>query len=209
MFCKECGVENQDDSLNCKSCGVFLSTIDSPLNGGDRVKIVLYFVLWCMSLFFGIIPILISFISIYIMKKDKSFRAIDISKTVIDNYIVLVGIGIMIGGGSQLNSDKDVGVVFLVIGFTVLFALIPLLNYLYFSTLEKHKNWVVQNGIFADKQNEKSILLSVSEGIKNIKGQSCNIADELLKWGELQEKGIITQEEFEREKQKLLNKGKA
>jgi len=40
MYCKECGTENQDDSLRCIKCNVYLKSSDSPLTGGNRTKII-------------------------------------------------------------------------------------------------------------------------------------------------------------------------
>jgi len=40
MYCKECGTENQDDSLRCIKCNVYLKSSGSPLTGGNRTKII-------------------------------------------------------------------------------------------------------------------------------------------------------------------------
>jgi len=79
MFCKNCGVENQDDSSRCVSCGTYLKLTDSPLKGGDRVKVISFFILILFPYFMfygGVVITLIALGSIYIMKKDKSFTPI-------------------------------------------------------------------------------------------------------------------------------------
>jgi hypothetical protein len=77
--------------------------------------------------------------------------------------------------------------------------LIFIFNFLFFNPLEEHQEWVVKNGIFADK--EKAINI-----IDKDNGKFYSVADELIKWNDLLDKGLITQEEFEEQKKKILNK---
>jgi len=199
MFCKNCGTENSDSSLRCSKCNAYLKSSDSPLDGTGRVKVVSYFVLLCMLLFFGIIPLIVSFVAIYLMKKDKSFKAIENSRKFLYGYLVLVGISYMLA--AAIKEPK-----FLVV--SVFFLLFPLIvNYLFYKPLEEHQDWIIRYGIFADKPNEQSLLDVTKEKIQAFqKPQSCNVADELLKWKSLLDQGVITQEEFDSRKNQLLSK---
>jgi hypothetical protein len=43
------------------------------------------------------------------------------------------------------------------------------------------------------------------EKIQSIKTEPLNVADELLKWAELKEKGLISEDEFKKAKEKILD----
>ncbi len=81
--------------------------------------------------------------------------------------------------------------------------LMSLFSMLYFRPLENHQEWIVSNGIFSDiKESE----YDDSTGIMGRdKLSSFSVADELIKWNDLLEKNLISQEEFNKAKQKLLN----
>ncbi len=227
MFCKQCGTENDNSNIKCTSCGSIIQTSYSPLNGGERVSIVIYFLLLCAAFILGIIPLLISIVAIYIMKKDKKFSPIQKAKTLIIIYLVLLGLTITAVVSydryddirwynthmkSDLQKVKKIKTeaTFIAIGGTIATPiatgiLLLIINLLFFRILERHKNWVLNHGLFADTQNEKSIIVKATESM-NKKEENKNPADELLKWSELKEKGIISEEEFLKEKEKILNK---
>ena len=77
-------------------------------------------------------------------------------------------------------------------------------NILFFNIIKKHEEWIINNGIFADFKDEKSFIEKTTEKIQTIQKESTNTADELLKWAELKEKGLITDEEFQKAKEKIL-----
>ncbi len=227
MFCKQCGTENDNSNIKCTSCGSIIQTSYSPLNGGERVSIVIYFLLLCAAFIFGIIPLLISIVAIYIMKKDKKFSPIQKAKTLIIIYLVLLGLTITAVVSydryddirwynthmkSDLQKVKKIKTeaTFIAIGGTIATPiatgiLLLIINLLFFRILERHKNWVLNHGLFADTQNEKPKIVKATESM-NKKEENKNPADELLKWSELKEKGIISEEEFLKEKEKILNK---
>jgi len=196
-----------------------------PLPGGDRIKIVMFFLFLAGTIFFGVIPILIALAGIYIMKKDKSFSPILNSKKHIKSYLYLLALGIPViaslgyyNGIASYTYDDNYNRIYseninieIAVAAAVGIALIPLavsllmslLNFLYFRPLEEHQEWVVSNGIFSDlKENE-------DDGSTGIMGRdklsSFSVADELIKWNDLLEKELISQEEFDKAKQKLLN----
>ena len=229
MYCKECGTENQDDSLRCNKCNAYLKSSDSPLTGGNRTKIISFFAFLILPFaWFGgsVLIILIAIFSLYIMKKDQSFTPITNAKKYMKAYLIVVALGITIISSLVYYNEKDysydyssgsynkvynenikteTGMVAIggliatpfVVGFFML-----IFNSLFFRPLEEHKNWIIKNGIFSDEKNVKS-------GSTNIVGRdnlsSYSVADEMLKWNDLLEKGLISKEEFENAKNKLMN----
>ena len=79
-------------------------------------------------------------------------------------------------------------------------------NSLFFRPLEEHQNWITKNGVFSDEKNSKNDSTNIV-GRDNL--SSYSVADEMLKWNDLLEKGLITKEEFEKAKTKLMNGEKA
>jgi hypothetical protein len=65
----------------------------TPLAGGDRIKVVVFFLVLAGTIFFGVIPILIALAGIYIMKKDKSFSPVQSSRKYIKAYLIVLALG--------------------------------------------------------------------------------------------------------------------
>ena len=235
MFCKECGVENQDENIRCKICNTYLQSSDSPLSGGDRVKVIAFFAFLILPFgWFGgsSVIIFIALFELYIMKKDQSFTPIINAKKWIKVYLVVLVLVMAtittalyydekaydrVHVGTEWYDTKEVyneninvetamvaGAVLLATPIVVSFFM-SIFNNLFFKPLEEHKNWILEHGIFADKPYEKSILDIATEKLQSFqKPQSYSIADELLKWKALLDQGIITEEEFNTKKEKLL-----
>ena len=55
------------------------------------------------------------------------------------------------------------------------------------------------------KKEVKDAIYKAQEAITNIKSNNISIADEISKLAELKEKGILTEEEFQIQKAKLIN----
>jgi len=211
VYCTECGTENQDGSLKCNNCKTSLVLLDTPLHGGDRVKIIIFCLLLAGTIFFGVIPLLLTAISIYIMKKDKSFTPIINSKKYIKAYLIFLALGATVYLSVLVYYEKVANPIVvasagLILTPLVVALLMWLFNMLYFRHMEEHRGWVIQNGIFSDKKtaDEKDKATTGIIGRDNL--SSFSIADELLKWSGLLEKNLITQEEFDNAKQKILKK---
>ncbi len=200
-----------------------------PLAGGDRIKIVIFFLVLVGTIFFGVIPILIVLAGIYIMKKDKSFSPIAKSKKYIKGYLILLALGATVitsiayydSNTSYWRMDRmqeqekknyisnlqkktamvaGAGLVLTPIAVSLLMSLFSML---YFRPLENHQEWIVSNGIFSDiKESEDDDSTGI---MGRDKLSSFSVADELIKWNDLLEKNLISQEEFNKAKQKLLN----
>lgn len=212
MFCKNCGSEIEIQVSVCSKCGT-PNFLYSPINGEERIRVVTYFLILVVSsiMLVGIIPLIITLCSIYILKKDKKFSSILMSEKLVNSYIIIISIGLMglsiyeqilhyINFEEFIISRTYVYEPFFASFFVLI--IIPLFKYLYFSILKKHREWILQNGIFADIEKQEKYVGSNNSKSK----ENCSIADELLKWSALLEKNMLTQEEFEKIKQNLLKK---
>lgn len=230
MYCKECGTENSENSLRCTKCNAYLKSSDSPLTGGDRTKIIAFFAFLILPFgWFGgsIIIILIAIFGLYIMKKDQSFKAIINAKKWMKAYLVLVALFLTVVSSvayydsADFDYDKDFNRVYnenvkvetaMVAGAGLIATPIAVgffmfvFNSLFFRPLEEHQNWITKNGVFSEEKNSKNDSTNIV-GRDNL--SSYSVADEMLKWNDLLEKGLVTKEEFEKAKTKLMNGEKA
>ena len=203
MFCKECGTENIDTKIECIKCKTIINT-NLPLSGTERVMISSFlFLLVASSFFFGF-GIILTFIYLaffYISKKDKKIKYLYNVKKILLLYIcTLLVISIITAlavGDNYLTYDT---LAILLTNSIIYF----LSDILYFNIIKRHEKWILNNGIFADFKGEKSFIEKTTEKIQTIKKESTNTADELLKWAELKEKGLVTDEEFQKAKEKIL-----
>ncbi len=221
IFCKECGVKNDINSVQCQKCGSMLQVANTPLSGEERLKIVGFFAFLALPFFwFGgsVIIVVIVIASLYVMKKDKKFTVIEKSREYIKYYLLLLAyspliiysIVLMI---SLFSRGYQNGMIYAglltIFGFLVAKPLVNLFlrifDYLYFNIVEQHKEWILENCMFSDKtvaKEDNSIEIMGRDKLS-----SFSIADELMKWKEMLDKGLITQDEFDKAKQKLLNDG--
>ena len=210
MYRKEGGKENSVNSLEYGHYDKYEELSNQPLSGTDRVKIISYFIFLILPFFWlgiSIIIILITIISLYIMRKDQSFKPIYDAKKYITIYLkstivlifsIVYYVEILSINHFYKNLIFALGLkmaitisIELIIGLILMY----IFNNLFFKPLEKHKNWVIKNGIFSDSTNI----------IGRNNRSSYSVADEILKWNKLLEKGLISKEEFERAREKLLN----
>jgi len=233
MYCKECGTENHNHSLRCKKCNTFLKSNYSPLTGEDRTKIIIFFALLILPFaWFGgsILIILIVIFGLYIMKKDQSFKPILNAKKWIKVYLILLAISITIitsivyydeNTGYWSRDDMNTpgyekkiitqsamiagGGFFIATPIAVGFFMF-VFNSLFFRPLEEHQNWITKYGVFSDENSSNKNSTNIV-GRDNL--SSYSVADEMLKWNDLLEKGLVTKEEFEKAKTKLMNGEKA
>ena len=233
MFCKECGTENIDIQVECIKCKTIINS-NLPLSGTERVMIIAFFGGLAATIFFGIIPIIICLGLIYIIKKDKSIKPLETAKKVFLGYLVILGLIISIvcfERASYFNESskeyydkyqktndidylrwskdyKQQSPIFVATGLIVVplgtYLIYFISNILFFNIFRRHEEWITNNGIFTDYKGEKSFIEKTTEKIQKVKKEPVNTTDELLKWAELKEKGLITDEEFQKAKEKIL-----
>ena len=132
------------------------------------------------------------------MQKDKKINQLKSTKEMTTIYFSLVAISWFIFG---ILIEK--GFISIMVGLISLFMIIVSDN-LFFDICEKHKNWIMENGLFADFKGEKFIFTRVIKKMQQTKKEPIYTTDELLKWAELKEKGLITADEFQKIKEKFL-----
>jgi len=280
IYCKNCGEKNDLNNKQCKKCGTIMNTLNSPLDGTDRIKVVSFFAFLVLPFFWlggSVIIVLLILGAIYIMKKDRYFSPILKAKKYIKYYLITLSVLTVLGAiaGSfneprneiynpeydlytkkfydyiekTKNMSNDIkymdedelseivkstynlkepamyiknpnltkertiytvaGATISLISVFIAFKLFMwLFNILFFDPLQRHKNWVVNKGIFTNPSTKREESNDIDIiGRDNLSAFS--VADELIKWNDLREKGLITQSEFEKAKQKLLNAGES
>ena len=179
MLCRECGTQNSENLLKCSNCNQILQLTNSPLSRGERVGVVIFFLLLASTIFFGVIPIIIALVYFFIMKNNKNFEPIIKSQKYIMYYMVILSLGAVIAVSvTNYNSEtgylmmKDSSVIeqeliikkaraqtAMIAGLGLVLVPIAvgslhwLFGVLYFRKLEKHQEWVVENGIFKSSLN--------------------------------------------------------
>lgn len=204
MFCKECGTENPNNSIQCLKCNLIINN-NLPLDGTERIKIIAFFALLILPLVWlgGSVVILVIIIaSLYIMKKDKNFLPILKANKYIKIYLIVVTIIFITIGLIYIEYME--ALLFIIIPLILSPILITLIDFLFFDVLKRHEKWIIENGLFSDFKNEKSIIEKTTEKIQSLKKEPQNSADELLKWAELKEKGVISNEEFQKIKENIV-----
>ena len=216
MFCKECGTENIKTQVECMKCKTIINS-NLPLDGTERIMIIGYFVGLVATIFFGIIPIIICLGLIFIIKKDKSIKSLESGKKIFLGYLIILGFILSIScfvvaqdyaefssSERYLRYARNYNILGLIVVPLGAYLIYLISNILFFNIIKKHEEWIINNGIFADFKGEKSFIEKTTEKIQIIQKESTNTADELLKWAELKEKGLITDEEFQKAKEKIL-----
>ena len=172
--CTECGKDINSADKFCGHCGRFITNNAfegqsnepilinnandyTPLTGNDRIKVTSFFIILALGSVFlvGIIPMLIIVGNLYSMNKDVDYSHIAKSKIYIVWYVAIVGYGISIFILKTVFDKWGYGT-WEGVGYAILWTsgTYILTNYaipkLYFDILEKHKSWVVRNGIYGD-----------------------------------------------------------
>jgi len=188
-----------------------IQEINSTPTGKDRLKIffgLLLVLILSFPFIIGIVPFILFLLSIYFLKIDKSKAFLLKSKKYFNIFNILLHIVSIIAipliviensYKSELIENSIIGLysylgVYL---FLIMFKCIYIC--MLYKPLVKYSVWIKDNHIFSRKKK------GASNFIKRDNLSSFSISDELLKWHELYKKGIITKEEFEKRKEKLLS----
>jgi hypothetical protein len=164
----------------------------------------------------GIIPTIFLGFGIYMMKTNQDFSSIDTAVKNVKGYIWLVLIGnilltlyycyrhLIAGEGWYYDYEISLYLTFSGIAFAYLIVI----QVLFYSPLNRHREWVEVNGFFSSKlkSGKNSANKSEVEIIKGEKLKQYSVADELIKWAKLKEDGHVSEEEFNEAKNKLLKR---
>ena len=207
-----------------KKMGGVMSNQD-PLNSSDQGKLLIFSLLMVPSIVFlvGVIPTIFLAFGIYMMKKNQDFSSIDTAVTYFKNYfkflknvlricgiicLILVA-WIAVGDawpadGIELVAPPTAAL----LGFGISIAYLKAVNNLFYKLLKRHSEWVAVNGIFSTKPKSatKPAIESEVDIIKGEKLKQYSVAYELMKWAKLKEEGHISEDEFNKARDKLLNR---
>ena len=191
---------------------------NQPMNSGDQGKLLIFSLLMAPSIIFlfGVIPAIFLGFGIYMMQKNQDFSSIDTAVKNFKSYTWLALIGCALSSlywGYKYFSEENswyyddeffVSLMFAGIAFSYLIAV----QVLFYSPMNRHRQWVEVNGIFATKlkSDKSSANQSEVDIIKGEKLKQYSVADELLKWAKLKEDGHISEEEFNEARIKLLKR---
>ncbi|WP_375185599.1 SHOCT domain-containing protein [Pseudoalteromonas sp.] len=92
--------------------------------------------------------------------------------------------------------------IFMIIVVTIYLALF---NRLFVKVTLKHEEWIEKEGLFLTNKKSQTPKPSSAKIFKHNMLNSYSVADELLKWAKLKDDGVITNEEFESAKRKILS----
>ncbi|NLD21684.1 MAG: SHOCT domain-containing protein [Bacteroidales bacterium] len=191
---------------------------NQPMSSGDQGKLLIFSLLMAPSLvfLFGIIPAIFLGFGIYMMKKNQDFSSIDTAVKNFKGYTWLALIGGALSSlywGNKYFSAEDSWyyddyffISLIVAG--IAFAYLIVVQILFYSPMNRHREWVEVNGIFSTKpkSDKESINQSEVDIIKGEKLKQYSVADELTKWAKLKEDGHISEEEFNDARTKLLKR---
>ncbi len=191
---------------------------NQPLNSSEQGKLLIFILLMIPAMIFivGIIPAVFLVFGIYMMKRNQDFSSVDTAVKYFKGYTYLamiVGVISMfiILGDNGWRSANSMFELFLTLAF--IFVVIPVVylkavQYLFYSPLKEHGDWVSVNGVFSTKQSlaKKVSAKPEMDIIKGEKLTQYSVADELMKWAKLKEDGYITEEEFNEARAKLLGR---
>jgi len=195
---------------------------NEPLSATEHFKVGIFLLLLIPAIFpllVGIIPALFLAFGYYMMKKNNDFASVEASVKAVNIYLMLVAILLIIftvyfaneyfngKNNSYYRQGFDetwIGISFLV----TTWAYFLVVKYLYFKPLQNHSEWVVVNGTFSNK-TKKPISNNIKASVDILQSEKLkpySVADELLKWAKLKEDGLISEEEFNEARSKLLNR---
>ncbi len=182
--------------------------MNQPLPPVEQAKVFFFFLLLTvLSLILGAgSPLaLVTMWGLYKMRSTKDFSYIETIRiihkglSVIPIIVLLIIIQAEVGRYDILTATDMVQIVLSLLIYPVYSFL---LNTLFYTPLNKHKEWVVANGIFSTTPAEPKHIRT-APWISF--GKTASIADELIKLNNLKEANLITLDEFNTLRSKLLS----
>ncbi len=188
------------------------------MSSGDQSKLLIFSLLFAPSivLLVGVIPAIFLGFGIYMMKKNQDFSSIDTAVKNFKGFTWIAFIGCALSSvywgikyftpeQSWYYDDEFFGSLTFA---GISFAYLIMIQVLFYSPLNRHREWVEVNGIFSTKPKSDKASKSHSEVdiIKGEKLKQYSVADELTKWANLKENGHISEEEFHEARAKLLKR---
>ena len=183
--------------------------MNQPLPPIEQAKVFFFFVLLTVLSFIvgaGIPLVLVTVWGLYKMRSTHEFSYMETVRIIHKGFAAIASIGLSTIIAAQAKGHFDYWlaeyVVYLILSLLIYPVYCYLLNTLFYAPLSKHKEWVVANGIFSTtpaepKHTRTAPWISF--------GKSASIADELIKLNSLKEANLITVDEFNTLRSKLLS----
>jgi len=192
-------------------CLLLTIMTNTPLTSNDQAKILIFGLLLLPPIFFGvgIIPAIFLAFGIGMLKKNSDFSHIETAARNFRFYVMIfvllfAGILAYLAFTDNYRADFAVSLNLSMLGVAVFYLIGS--KVLFLNPLRRHSKWVEKNGIFsskpkAEKQDVESSEISIIRG-ENLK--TFSVAGELLKWAKLKEDGLISDQEYNEARKKLL-----
>ncbi|WP_347454755.1 SHOCT domain-containing protein [Acinetobacter thermotolerans] len=190
--------------------------MNEPLQANDIFKIIIFLCFQSILTIFivGLIPAILLITGYCLMRRESNIEVLNKFSNLINSYINIVYVCIVIWGVSAfflycIEENGKINIEGILIFGSILLLMLAT-TYLYEFTIEKcffevllnHREWIEKNGIFSyDQSKTTQMNIFKSENLK-----SYSVADELLKWKKLKDEGLVTNEEYEIMKKKILEK---
>lgn len=184
------------------------------LPSNDLAKILFFMfiqIVTCLLLFWGVLPTIFLFVAYLLSRRDKSLSMLNKAIVFARRYTLLsivIGISIILLNLLRVFTDGEIDMspylnnafigffIILVVGIPYLIVL----KHFFYKPLSCHQAFVAENGIFgSSSRSQKELSILKTENMK-----SYSVADELLKWKELKDQGLVTEKEFEEMKRKIM-----
>lgn len=197
-----------------------------PLDSNEQGKVLVFSLLLVPSVvfLFGLVPFIFLAFGVVMMRVNKDFSSID---TAVNYFKRYVGIAIAGGGAGLLyfgslglsGAHGDYDDIFyvsiddgvIVSGVVIVVSVFYFISVqmLFYAPLKRHSEWVAANGIFSTKPTVNTNT-GVGVEVDIVKGEGFrhySVAGELIKWAKLRDDGLISDEEFNEAKARLLGRG--
>ena len=195
--------------------------IDEPLNSKEQIKVFMFILLMIPTIpaLLGILPTIFLVFGVFLLKKNGDFSGIENSTKIVIVYLwILILIAAFLAGlgvleltqsstyqfpGDVTNNKRVFGPLIFAFFF---FVYIIFVKALYLSPLTSHKDWVVRNGILSRvaRKDKNDMKRNADIFTDQKKMQSYSVADELSKWSKLRDEGVVSEQEFQDARNKIL-----
>lgn len=190
------------------------STANRKFSGLDYFKLFLFALFFLPSIFpmmVGVLPAIFLSVGYYKTKRNGHFYSMDVaiyySKIYIKFIIFICVVSFFFTMSENIYGSLFYERIMIDIGRLVLsYFYLLIFHYLFCVPLWRHDEWVANNGIFGKRKKTKDISDQEPKLpiIKRQRLKNYSVAEELTKWADLKKGGHITEEEFQRIKEKLL-----
>lgn len=184
--------------------------MNQPLSSNEQAKVFFFCVMLILLIGaggLGIFLILLTFWGLRLACNTNDFSHVSTVRIIHRVCAVFASVGlflysvVMMVDYGVLDYENDLLMLLSLIIFPVYSFLF---DWLFYTPINKHKEWVVNNGIFATTVADSKKVSSLA-AFSNKKSSNISIADELVKWNNLKEAGLVTEEEFAKARKDLLN----